>query len=126
MSDQYQNMMIKIEQAIKASNPKRKVRVCYSAYKSDENDNAIDNLNEIAVHGKIRLVEMAEKFWGGKKSKDYKSEILENPTWLDITVCANEMIRTTRDTHHCFLEGIRKAISQNEKDVVIYNFSMGS
>lgn len=102
----------------------RKVRVCYSAYKSDDNDVPIDNLDEIAVTGKVVLVSGPNEYYGGPKSKAYRSGVIENPTWLMVAVEANAMIREVRDTHHCFLEGLEH--EGTEGDVNVFSFSMGS
>jgi hypothetical protein len=111
----------RIEEAILASGQK-KVRVIYSV----EAD-----VDKVAVEGKVVLVGFADDFWGGKKSKNYHSEVLINPTWLEVAVRANEMIRVTRDTHHSFLEGLDKPIMNmdvgvREDDVTLYEFMMGS
>ncbi len=113
----------KIDAAVK-NNGQKKVYVSYAAGPTDENDDHIDNLHEIAAKGKIILVAQSDDFYGGPKSKNYQSEILENPTWLQICVCANAMIRCTRNTHHVFLEGIEKKSIIN--NVTTYEFLMGS
>jgi hypothetical protein len=117
----------KIETAIKKSGQK-KVFVIYSAYDEDESDNPIDNLNEIAVKGKVVLVGDADEFWGGETSLDYCSPVLENPTWLEVCVHANRMIQTVRDEHHVFLEGLDKKRRKVKRTdgVTEYEFSMGS
>lgn len=113
----------RVRKAIKESGQK-KVYVCYSAYKLDDNDEPIDNLDEIAFHGKAILTSDADEFFGGEKSKNYRSEVIENPTWLQVAVLANAMIRRTRDTHHCFLEGL--SVVDKKGDVTILDFLMGS
>lgn len=89
------------------------------------NDNPIDNLDEIAIHGPVIFFHEGD---GSKKSKDYLSQVFFSPTWLQVAVAANEMIRRTRDTHHTYLEGVdfyKKSIVEG-KEVPIYRFSMGS
>lgn len=98
--------------------------VDYSAYELDKNDLAIDNLDEVAVEGKVRFRAGRDKFWGGKASQDWESPVLENPTWLDLCVHANAMILATNDHHHCFLEGVE--ITGQDGDVKLAEFSMGS
>lgn len=122
----------RVEEACKAAGHKR-VRVLYSAYKTDKNDEPLDNLDKVAIKGKVVLVADRDTFWGGSKSKSYVSEPLENPTWLQLTVCANAMIRHTRDTHHVFFEGVVKSsdkhlreLASHLKDVKFYEFCMGS
>ena len=113
----------RVAQACKDAGHK-KVRVDYSAYKTDKDDMPIDNLDQVAVEGKVILVGHADDFFGGSKSKDYRSDILENPTWLQVAVCANKMIKRTRDTHHCFLEGLTRI--GEEDGIQVYEFFMGS
>ncbi len=62
------------------------------------------------------------------KSMDYRSDVLENPTWLQVAVHADEMIRVTNDHHHVFLEGLDKLPKkqQTEAGVTLYEFCMGS
>jgi hypothetical protein len=103
----------------------RKCHVFYSVYETDENDVPIDNLDEVAVDGRAVLVRERDNFFGGKFSRPYKSEILVNPTWLQVAVCANAMIHRTRDTHHSFLEGLERQ-GFNEEGIPVYRFSMGS
>jgi hypothetical protein len=114
----------------------KKVRVFYSAYKTktvNNEDIPINNLGKVAIKGKCVLFSDKDEFYGGPKSKRYLSEWLENPTWLQIAVCANTMIRITRDEHHVFLEGVTKAdksvvskFDDEYKSVPVYEFIMGS
>jgi len=108
----------KIARAIKG-----KVYVTYSAYEDadDDDDTPIDNLDEVAVPGKVILIGERDEY----RSTDYRSEVLENPTWLQVAVCANDMIKKTRDYHEChFLEYLEE--KGTEGDVTIYKFEMGS
>lgn len=68
-----------------------------------------------------------DEFWGGCETEDYQSEVLTDPTWLDILKAADDMICVTKDTHHCFLEAVhRDSQSQEINGVPVYRFSMGS
>lgn len=132
-------MNAKVEAAIKAAGHKR-CYVSYSAYDSDDSDVPIDNLDNVAIEGKVVFASKRNEFYGGEKSKNYQSEVIENPTWLQVCVYANEMIKTTRDLHHVFLEGVdisdpyvfesRTRTEELEKlldnGVLIYEFIMGS
>lgn len=89
-----------IDAAIKAKDQKR--FVIYSVYKNY--DNPENNLQEIAVEGTVRFVQEGSEFFGN--GSGYKSEIFTNPTWLDVAVCANEMMLITGDMHHCYLEAV--------------------
>ena len=99
--------------------------LCYSAYPTDPD---VDNLDEIAVTGKVQFVSEAEDFFGNIKTRaDYKSEVVENPTWLDVCLLANDMINQTGDNHHIFLECVDPVIDPNDPDgVKLYTFGMGS
>jgi hypothetical protein len=78
--------------------------VLYSAYRTRD-DLPIDNLDEIAIHGKVQFHAEHDPFWG--HGNHYTSAIIDSPTWLDVAVLGNQMIKTTRDFHHQFLEGVR-------------------
>jgi hypothetical protein len=93
------------------------VHVFYSAYKSDANDVPIDNLDDVPVVGKVQFVQKSDE-------GNYKSEVAFSPTWLQICVFAEEMIRATGDYHHVFLENVR--LDGHWEDVWVYKFSMGS
>ena len=73
----------------------------YSGYAS-EAGKPIDNLDEVCHAGKVIFVSEAGN-WG---DCTFQSEAIENPTWLDATVQAEAMIRTTGDYHHVFLESV--------------------
>jgi hypothetical protein len=119
--DNWGNAWEKIENRIAAAID-GEMLVSYSSYDEDDEDNPVDNLDEVAAKGKIVFVELHDDFWG--VGKDYRSEVLKNPTWMQVALCANEMIKTTGDQHHVFLEGIQKI--KEEDGVSIYKFLMGS
>lgn len=93
----------------------------------EEDNNLFENiLDQVAIEGKVKLVQSSEGFFGGSASKDYESKVLVNPTWLHVAICANEMIKTTGDFHHVYLEGVYKSRKRNRDGVVLYEFGMGS
>lgn len=96
--------------------------VAHSAYKTGPDALPIDNLDEIAFEGKIRFYAERNPNWD--EAQDYTSPVVESPTWLDVNALANDMIKTTCDYHHHFLEGIR--IIGEEDGVKVARFSMGS
>lgn len=121
----YNNFILmenRIQKAIKKT--KKKTYVSYSAYETDKNDEPIDNLDKVAVNGKVILIQRDSDYWGDEKSKVYESKILENPTWLEVAICANDMIHTVRDFHHVFLEAL--SFYRKEGEVSVYKFDMGS
>jgi len=81
----------------------------YSAY-ANRKDIPVDNLDKVAIKGQAVIVAVADPQypWTGKDSKNFISEILHNPTWLDLCVVAHQQMRATKDQHHCFLEGVTK------------------
>ena len=54
------------------------------------------------LKGRYRVCADNESFWGS--GKDYRGEVLTDPTWEDLTVEAERLIRCTGDSHHVFLE----------------------
>ena len=106
--------------------------VLYSVYEVEGKNAYTNNLDEVAVEGRLIIKTEHQEFFGGLGAsyrRDYESEILENPTWLDICLCANDMINRTGDNHHVFLEGLNRAGSFTLDDksfILLYDFSMGS
>ena len=96
------------------------VLISFSAYDSDENEIPINNLTDVVVKGKVKFIS-PKGIWRNEK---YISKVVENPTWLDIAILANEMILKTQDTHHVFLEDVEYV--REEKGIKIYDFIMGS
>ena len=97
----YEKMQERVVKACKKAGHK-KVHVVYSAYEKESED----NLDEIPCRGEFQIIAVHHSdFWG--KGKDYVSESIRNPTWLDIAVHANASIPITGDHHHIYLEGIR-------------------
>ncbi|MBU6954017.1 MULTISPECIES: hypothetical protein [unclassified Hahella] len=76
--------------------------VIYSAYGEDAKGMPVNNLHEVAVEGQVIVVQPHDAFWG--EGTGYQSKPLQNPTWLDLAKSANQMIHTTGDYHHVYLE----------------------
>ncbi len=122
--DNYGKMLFKMGERIDEKLGSSR-HVAYSAYELDEEKNIpIDNLDKIAVEGKVKFVAKRDQFYGGNESKDWESEIINNPTWLDVCVLANNMVQTTKDFHHIFLEGV--SVLKREEDLNIAELMMGS
>lgn len=94
--------------------------VKFSAYDEDMLGLPKDNLNEVAHFGKLRFVAKRD----GWREHDYRSVVLTNPTWLEVTTAANEMIKVTGDTHHKYLEDID--IIGMDGETLLADFVMGS
>lgn len=95
--------------------------VIYSAYDNDINDDLpIDNLDVVPFKGTYTVVGEYDEFWDGRgvgiigdpieesRGREYRSEPITDPTWLQIAVLANESIHTTNDFHHVFLENVNR------------------
>lgn len=93
--------------------------VIYSAYESDESGKYINNLNEVAIKGRVEFVQNADGYWGGNEAEDFTC-VLRDPTWLELCIAADDMIQKTQDFHHVFLEGF------NQRKDGTYEFVMGS
>jgi len=78
-------------------------------------------LDEVAVLGKVILQSVPHL--DGHES--YTSAMIETPTWLDVALCADAMIRVTGDEHHIFLENVF-ATGEIIHGVGVYNLVMGS
>lgn len=94
--------------------------VKFSAYDEDMFGLPKDNLNDVAHVGKLRFVAKRD----GWRTRHYESAVLTNPTWLEVTKSANEMIKVTGDTHHTYLEDIE--IIGIEAGTLLAEFVMGS
>ena len=84
-------------------------KVIYSAYNTDDNDDPVDNLDDIPYEGTFNVVCEYGSFWDsseGQQGGIYISPPVTNPTWLDLTVFANEAIHTTKDEHHVYFENV--------------------
>jgi hypothetical protein len=123
----YEEALDRIELRVMAgvyASGQRRVRVCYSAYEEDGSGVPLDNLDQVAVKGRCVLVGPADEYFGGPRSREYRSEVLENPTWLQVAVHANAAIAVTRDRHHVFLEGLWPPGTGG--GVAVCRFRMGS
>lgn len=107
-----------VHKRIKEQLGNKKMYLVYSAYDFDENGDPVDNLDKVALEGTVRFYNRPS---GDPRGKNYFSEPVTDPTWLQVAVLANEMIKTTRFFSHKFLEGVRKGTHGN-----LAYFSMGS
>lgn len=98
--------------------------VDFSAYRDGEGGLPVDNLDEVAVRGRVKFAAGADRCWGGEDSRSWESPVLTDPTWLDLAVQANDMMRRTNDSHHSFLEGVE--VVGAEGGTQIARFLMGS
>ncbi len=105
-----------------------KAWVLYSAFSRGEEK--YHNLQMTAYEGKIRIYMPKGDGWeegmNYVRKETYESEVLENPTWLDLCVVANDMILLTGDTHHRYLESLNVTQRNGGDLVAIGEFFMGS
>lgn len=105
--------------------------VIFSAWPFSGKKAYTNNLDDVAIEGRVQFISKIT-FTGDRpwmRRADYESDILENPTWLDVCLCANDMINVTSDHHHIFLEAVHKTGSFTLDDksfILLYDFSMGS
>lgn len=74
------------------------LEIIYQAY----NDKIEDNLDEVPIEGKLQISE-----------GQYTSEILDSPTWLELSDIANEQVKQTEDYNHRYLKDIRVLEEKN-------------
>jgi len=96
--------------------------VKHSVFEFDNKGMLINNIDNIVINDTIKFYTEYKTAKG--KTIIYESKYIKNPTWLDIAILANDMIKLTGNKHHIFLEGIVK----NKKFLFkkYYNFIMGS
>lgn len=108
--------------------PDDQIVVLYSVFSRDECK--YHDIQSVAYKGQIRIVMLKHDDWkegeSYRRKNSYESDVLENPTWLDLCVVANDMILLTGDTHHRYLESLSVHVRNNDELVAIGEFSMGS
>lgn len=113
-----------IKQRYAETNETIKPACFYSAYPTVD-DIPQDNLDEVAIQGPCILIADKDPYWAGALSQPYQSEILENPTWLELCYHFERCMEATKDYHHVFLEGVHPTDKQID-GIPVYNFSTGS
>lgn len=76
--------------------------IFYDPYDDDVRGGNFEFLSQVAVEGDVI-------FWQGsciEGRSEYLSDVIVDPTWLDIARLFAESIRHTGDEHHIFFEGI--------------------
>ncbi len=71
---------------------KHDVEIIYQAY----NDKVEDNLDEIPIEGKLQIID-----------GEFSSEILDSPTWLELSAVANEQVKVTKNFNNRYLKNIK-------------------
>lgn len=116
----------KYDGAIKAMQKRVKAAIgekCYVQFAAFEEDDAglpTDNLDEVCWQGRCRVVRQETADEPG-----FESELLIDPTWLQLAQVANAMIMATnKETDHTFLESV--SVVSQEGDVTRLELTMGS
>jgi hypothetical protein len=78
------------------------VRIRFAAYDEDDDGLPVDNLDAVAHPGPILFVETDTS-----DGQRYESEVLTDPTWLDVARVANRAVLALGYKHHVYLEGIK-------------------
>jgi hypothetical protein len=102
----------------------RNCLVVFSAYGLDADKVPIDNLDDIPIIGRVSIRGNRNRIHGGQRSKDYESPIMDDPTWLELCVIANEQMAATRDQDHRYLEHVD--VVENRGDIQIAVFCLGA
>ena len=100
--------------------------VVYSAYKIVDGRHVDNDLNDTMARGPVILT--AQYDWSdadGYFTEKFKSEVMTDPTWLDVAVWAYAVGGLTRDKTHFFLESA-KYTGRTERGARVYELSFGS
>lgn len=94
------------------------------------------DISDVAIEGRCVIVDKYREYWARHRDgKNYRSAVMTDPTWEDLMVVANEVIRTTGDWHHVFLETIEEvkdpglqqlADAFDEEPYKVYRLGLGS
>jgi len=82
-------------------------KVIYSAWDCDGHDVPQNNLDDIPHRGTFMIIADYHSFWDETGSGElYIAGPVTDPTWLELTILANEAMHVTGDFHHCFFESV--------------------
>ena len=85
-----------------------------------------EDILTVPFTGVIHVQRKHDELWDvSGQGEDYCSNAMTDPTWLQIAVCANDMINVTGDEAHYFLEGLA-FVGECENGEKVYEFVMGS
>lgn len=92
-------MQTRVEKAIYDS--QMECHLSYLAFSFDENGLPIDNLDDMPIGGNVCFCQECSN----GTVQNYSSKVMQNPTWLEIAVLANQMIKAT-DGQRKYLKGV--------------------
>lgn len=93
------------------------IHVRYASYILDEKGIPVNNLHQLAIRGKVAVIVNLDGYIE-------TLSFIEDPTYLDLSVLANEQIIWSGDYHHCFFEGFKIIGFCN--DIILIQLLMGS
>ena len=99
---------------------KEDIRVVYSHFERDADQNVTNNIHDIAVKGKCIFQDA---------SGSYTCDPVNNPNWLDVCFFAQQYLTDIDDQHHIYLEHVvdsGKTKNIKGEEIPIYYFSFGS
>lgn len=105
LMEKYRIIQDKVINGIKSIGSKE-IIVVYKAYEEDTQQMPIDNLEQIAVQGKVRFASSANVYGRKITGLDYLSKIFVNPTWLQAAFLANQMLEKNGERRRICLENI--------------------
>lgn len=97
--------------------------ISHGTKKNGEKWIVTDVRDEVAVEGKCVFRDLNPFHYG--EGNQYISKPMENPTWREVGFLADEMVETTGDYHHIFLEGVQ-VVDTWADGTKIVEFVMGS
>lgn len=85
--------------------------------------------NVVAFRDRVVVEAPADGFFGGDKSRRFRSRLMVNPTWGRLFRTFKAQIKATKDYHHCFLEGARvkrREVDANGESYAVVELLTGS
>lgn len=88
--------------------------------------------NIVAYKGLCQVRAERSELFGGDASRDYRSQVLLNPTWRQLFALAKKQQQATKDAHHDFFEGYHDTgkddlnVHPNHLPVRILRLALGS
>jgi hypothetical protein len=96
----------------------QKCFVVFSGYKCDQDNVPIDNLDEVPISGNVKIRASRERLASGNPKKDYESEVIQNPTWLDLCAIANAHLVQRVHRREIYLESANVVGTEGDVKIV--------
>ena len=106
-----------IQDRVKAT-VNQKCFVVFSAYKCDQDNVPIDNLDEVPISGNVKIRARGHRLPSGNPKKDYESEVLRNPSWLDLCAIANAHLVQRIHRRQIYLETAKVVGTEGNVQIV--------